>query len=283
MSGLPGQRLREAREKANLSQEDVARRLHLSTTFVRALENDDYDRLPEATFIRGYLRNYARLLALPPDDVAHLFQQVVDEEAEEQQDEPVRPMKTPLQDRRKQSWMVGAAALVVVTVLVWAGARQEEDDDLVASRPAAEAPVSGPEVEEDDPLTDEQPIEQTAANQDQAPVSEPVTEARESASGIETLADDAPVAGPAGPEPVVPLDRLTVTFNDDCWVRVVNAAGEEVHAGVEGAGSMLTLDGAAPFRITLGNTAAVDTILMNGNPVPVPEAAPGRVRTLRVP
>lgn len=274
MSVLPGQRLREAREKAGLSQEEVARRLHLSTTFVRALENDDYDRLPEAIFIKGYLRNYARLLALPPDDVANLFQQVVDEETVEQQDEPVRPLKTPLQDRRTQSWMVGAAALVVVAVLVWAGARQDEADIVTAGAVAEEREAVGPEMAQE---VDEPEFEQDA-DRESAPA-DGADAPQDGAPEVE-VDDDAAIA--VAEAESVPLDRLSVTFNDDCWVRVVDAAGEEIHTGVEGAGSMLTLDGRGPFRLTLGNAAAVDTILMNGNPVPVPEAAPGRVRTLRV-
>ena len=36
----------------------------LERTFIQALEEDDHDRLPGPVFVRGYLRNYARLLDL---------------------------------------------------------------------------------------------------------------------------------------------------------------------------------------------------------------------------
>ena len=76
---LPGERLRRAREEKGLSQEEACKHLRLSTSYMRALEQDDYERLPEAPFIKGYLRNYARFLGLPAEELARQFQQRVDE------------------------------------------------------------------------------------------------------------------------------------------------------------------------------------------------------------
>lgn len=71
----PGQRLRQAREALNLSQRDVARQLHLKECLIQALEDNDEEALPAKTYLLGYLRNYARLLNLPADEIieaAHL-------------------------------------------------------------------------------------------------------------------------------------------------------------------------------------------------------------------
>jgi cytoskeleton protein RodZ len=65
----PGRRLRIARQAKGLSQNDVASHLHLSVAIVQALEQDEHDRLPGAVFVRGYLRNYARLLGLNDDSL----------------------------------------------------------------------------------------------------------------------------------------------------------------------------------------------------------------------
>ena len=64
-----GQKLSEARISWGLSVEDVAENLNLSITSVEALERDDYECLPGYTFAKGYLRSYASLLRLDPDDV----------------------------------------------------------------------------------------------------------------------------------------------------------------------------------------------------------------------
>jgi cytoskeleton protein RodZ len=71
--GGPGPRLREARLAQKLSLEDVAARLRLDVRLMEAMERDDWERLPEPTFVRGYLRGYARLLGLPPGPIVEAY------------------------------------------------------------------------------------------------------------------------------------------------------------------------------------------------------------------
>src|SRR5215831_9463839 len=60
----PGAFLREARLAQSLAVADVARQLKLSTNQVEALEAGEFARLPGPVFVRGFVRNYARLLRL---------------------------------------------------------------------------------------------------------------------------------------------------------------------------------------------------------------------------
>ena len=59
-----GTRLRLAREAAGLTLDDVAQQLKLARRQVVALESDDVNALPGPTFVRGFIRNYARLLKI---------------------------------------------------------------------------------------------------------------------------------------------------------------------------------------------------------------------------
>ena len=61
-----GASLAAAREEMNLSVADVARHLKLSAAQVEALEEGAYERLPGRVFVRGFLRNYAKLLGVDP-------------------------------------------------------------------------------------------------------------------------------------------------------------------------------------------------------------------------
>ena len=58
----PGVRLARARETLKLGTADVARQLKLSIGQVEALEAGQFERLPGAVFVRGFIRNYARLV-----------------------------------------------------------------------------------------------------------------------------------------------------------------------------------------------------------------------------
>ncbi|MGV8933604.1 MAG: RodZ domain-containing protein [Gallionellaceae bacterium] len=59
-----GQILREAREQQGLSVNDVANRIKFAPKQIEWLEADDFTKLPEAAFVRGFVRSYARLLNL---------------------------------------------------------------------------------------------------------------------------------------------------------------------------------------------------------------------------
>ena len=65
----PGARLKSAREAQSLNLDKVAAQLHLSNEMLRALEADDYDKLPARVFVVGYLRNYSRLVGLPAEAI----------------------------------------------------------------------------------------------------------------------------------------------------------------------------------------------------------------------
>ena len=65
----PGALLRAGRERAGMTIEQVAEKLHLLQSVVNQLEKDCYDRIRGETFVRGYMRNYARLLGIDADEV----------------------------------------------------------------------------------------------------------------------------------------------------------------------------------------------------------------------
>ena len=69
----PGAHLRNAREQAGLSVDAVAEALLLNADTLRLLEADAHDRLPAPTFVRGYLRGYARVLGLPSGPILDMY------------------------------------------------------------------------------------------------------------------------------------------------------------------------------------------------------------------
>lgn len=72
---LPGNYLAKNREQQGYSTEYVAGKLHLRLKMIELLEKDDYKNMPEAVFIKGYLRAYARLLNLPSAPLLEIFNQ----------------------------------------------------------------------------------------------------------------------------------------------------------------------------------------------------------------
>jgi cytoskeleton protein RodZ len=68
-----GRRLREARTRRKMGLERVAKELHLDVSVIKAIENDDRTAMPAPAFVQGYIRNYARLLELPEDELVRQY------------------------------------------------------------------------------------------------------------------------------------------------------------------------------------------------------------------
>jgi cytoskeleton protein RodZ len=72
---ITGELLKNERNRKNLSVQDVAFSLKLSSKIVNAIEAGQTDKLPAKTFIRGFVKSYAQLLKLDVDLVMRQFQE----------------------------------------------------------------------------------------------------------------------------------------------------------------------------------------------------------------
>ena len=129
----PGEVLRQAREALNYGQDDVARRLHLPMSVVEALEENRFSELPEATYIRGYIRSYARFLEIDADALVKRFN------AYSQADEPSLPPHRSAESRRTHnSGIWGALSILLILgalVGVWWLSEHPEILELVRFSP----------------------------------------------------------------------------------------------------------------------------------------------------
>jgi len=117
-----GALLRAGREAAGLSIATVAQQLKLAPRQVMAIEDSDFAGLPGRTFVRGFVRNYARLLRLDPDVVLNALPEAI---APATHDNPSlaatpRPMgEMPAETHVRPSaarWAIPVALVAVVTV-----------------------------------------------------------------------------------------------------------------------------------------------------------------------
>jgi cytoskeletal protein RodZ len=82
-----GALLRDRRKESGLTYDEISERIKVSTRYLEALENEDWDHLPSPTFIKGFIRSYARLLGLSEEGLIALYQETA----------PPPPMPKPLQ------------------------------------------------------------------------------------------------------------------------------------------------------------------------------------------
>ena len=75
-----GERLYEERIRRGLTLEEVSKATRIRSSFLSAIEKGDYKKLPSGTYALGFVRNYAKFLALPERELLALFKREYDEE-----------------------------------------------------------------------------------------------------------------------------------------------------------------------------------------------------------
>lgn len=73
-SQTAGSLITSARESAGLTVEELAGRMCMTPSKLQYLEQDDYERLAGATYVRGYLRNTCKELGIDPTPVLAAFE-----------------------------------------------------------------------------------------------------------------------------------------------------------------------------------------------------------------
>ena len=78
-----GQRLKDKRLKNGLTLEEVAKTTKIKAQFLSAIENGEYEKLPSATYVYGFVKNYAQFLGLPEKETLAVFKREYNLERED--------------------------------------------------------------------------------------------------------------------------------------------------------------------------------------------------------
>ncbi|MEM1155701.1 MAG: helix-turn-helix domain-containing protein [Pseudomonadota bacterium] len=122
----PGDMLRRAREAQELSQREVADRLHLMPGYPAIIERDEFDTLRHPAFARGYVKAYGKLVNVNEEQLLHAFDSLQSKSAKP---ELHKIRTTPLQlQHTGVGVVVGLVllALLVAAIWWWRGSTPEE-------------------------------------------------------------------------------------------------------------------------------------------------------------
>ena len=116
-----GQVLRAARLERGLDIEDVARQLRFAPRQVTALEEDEYDKLAGGPFLRGFVRNYAKLLQLDEAPLLKLLEQSVPPPTAHVGRPPSEEIPFPSGvEYLKRNVLIGGGVILAITLLGYA-------------------------------------------------------------------------------------------------------------------------------------------------------------------
>lgn len=258
-----GTLLRSRREAYSLSVGEVAERLKISTKQVDALEAGDYRGLPEAVFIRGFIRSYGRLLEMNAAELHTRLDVVFPPEAEEtrryatisssQFDFRDKPVRKPF-----PKWIFGVLALALIGAAIYAWQSKSSADTRRAE--------SGSTV----PVGQVAPPNLGNGNMAVVPMD---ASGQAVISPVDTASAAASVT--AGAQLMVVKVRYRSTLH------VVDGNGKILFSQIVPAGSEHRFESGAPYQLTIGYATGA-TVSLNGEDVPLQAHIRNKSATLTV-
>lgn len=241
----PGRTLARMRVERRLSVADVAQRLKYGSRQIEALEAEEFDRLPGATFVRGMVRGYAKLLETDPEPIlGSLERRYVPGEVSLD----LRAKRVPFPQGGKRS---GTRVYFVLSllVLVVAGLLYEW---RVGAFPWARFASSVPAPQKQ---AKTHPASPAPAQADAAPPAVPPVVVAEKAVPAQA---PAPVSQPQ-PMPQAPGGevRVGLEFAGESWVEIKDGEGKMLMSQLNPSGSRRVVSGRAPLSLVIGNAANV--------------------------
>lgn len=245
--------LQQARESQGLSVEVVSDRLKFTARQVHALESGAYGQLSGRTFVRGFVRGYARLLGLPEADLLARLEAELPVEVPVHNLPPLRNAVIP-SSRKSYSLLKYVLIVPILFVMAWFAYRWIQQSHITQ----APVPENQLLLESDLPA----PVDEASAAVGSAFVASTA-----SASQKEAL--------PSGA-------GLNFKISGSSWIEVLDAKGKVLFAAVAEADTAIPLKGEPPFRLKVGKASAV-SVFYAGKPVDLKPYTRGEVARITLP
>lgn len=312
-----GNVLKAAREAQGLSIHEVCSQLRLGLKQIQAIEQDDFDKLPQPSIVRGFIRNYARLLNIDVNPILEAYQRIVPNKA---------PLPLSVRSNASRSVIDQPAPgfrpqrlLTFLIFLVLAGiaayfyinhikpqalkdAALALDVDEIAETTGQEIPIPVPEAAP--APTDITPVAPAAQNVDASPAAAvdnsavaPATTGNDVTATTALPANNAvtnntivstptPATTQAAEGTTLQASEpqkasLVFKVNEDSWVRIEDLQGKKVFSEVMPAGSERQVTTEKPVNITVGHASGTQLTIDN-QPYDLTQATRGRVARIQL-
>jgi cytoskeleton protein RodZ len=273
----PGQILKQARVLANFTIQDIAEKMKLKKSLIEDIEQDNYDTSISLTFVRGYLKLYAKHVKVAEVDILNAFENLSTQKKEpaKLQGFSHRVSHQANDDKLMLVTYLIVAAVIALVVIWWIQQSSFviKTESVASNNPEAVTqdmfaqgvlPLEKTLTPDSDKLiltpldaaesTNSSGVRQSNVRlplviEDQSVNNQSVDE--EDVDDTSTLAEGPYVGESMATELVTPVE-LIFKFSGDCWMNLSDATGENIAYGVKVKGRVMPVTGIPPFIVTLG-------------------------------
>jgi cytoskeleton protein RodZ len=292
-----GTMLREARNQLGLTIADVVAQTKFAPRQIEALEADDYEKLPETAFLRGFVRSYAKILNLDADILLAALPQAKSPAPELVPASVDVPFPKEYSAHRNLIMLAATLlmAVIVAGFAVWhftspikhaAVEKIETPVSLPAEAEVLHAPaekehrkVEPPPAEEHrkaepPPAKTRHPssVEKPAPRKEKAAPAETVPQAKSAVvathknTAIMTGAASGTAATTTIHKGTGKFSSLHLVFDEESWTEITDGNGQMISSQINPPGSELNIKGELPLSLVIGHAAATH-LYQDGKPV----------------
>jgi cytoskeleton protein RodZ len=285
-----GDKLRREREMRGVTLEEIAESTKIGTRSLRALEQEDFEKLPGGIFNKGFVRAYSRFLGLDEDQTVADFDRAWNEHESAKRPVAELLVEEKAEPERSTSKLLLAILLVAISVAAgwyalhgFRGARSSTNQQPVlnesqrgsSAQPPSAAPPSVSPADRQSSGAVSSIAASTGAPDSPKPLSNSDSAVNSDAS---PKVSDKPPSGflTKTAHSSAPI-RLEVFAREDSWLSIL-ADGKNIGQGVLNAQKSRTINAQKQVRLTLGNAGGVE-VSFNGQPVDI-DGQPKQVKEL---
>jgi len=287
-----GEKLRLAREALGMSALDIAHTLKLGLRQVEALETGSWQGLPGNTFVRGFVRNYARVVQV---DAAPLMAEL-DGSLEKQannltvsENPPATMPQSGASSRRDRAVVMTGVGLVVLAALAYflmpndLSALRENTRGLLDSLARKEEPATtpAPVVAAPSLATPAEPIFPPGTTPQQIMNPQAQTPAEVAPSSPVPVPNASLPTPPAEVKPtaIANAPQLRFVFEKESWLEVRDRDNKVIFSQRVPAGTEQMLSGQGPLSLVVGYAPGV-RVFSHGQAVDLAPHTRGEVARL---
>lgn len=311
--------LQEYRESIGFSVTQTADALCLSETTIIRLENEEFDSLAEPPYIRGYLRNYAKLVEKDPAELIACYENLRGASPDELEHyfkpSPSIKRKSSLFPVLVKLFMAALIVAVLATLTsipnvrawftnTWQSFSQQTNENgngtlennnplLTGNMPAPlPIPTNQDKINSKNSNTEKNiakavsipPLPSNAIPAVKSELAETIKKREVKQPAASEPASDKNTTLADKESSYTPLGntvKVKLVFNEEVWLRIKNKDKKTVYEGQSTAGNEKELELEKPLTFRVGNAQGV-AIFINGKPKDITEHTKGSVANFTV-
>ena len=270
-SETAGEVLRKKRENIGLSIDHIANQLNLDSKLIELLEKNDYEKFNIETYLKGYLRAYAKVLDLDDDMVINLYKESNPEKTPEILPNVKRKIQRNGADRSVKlfSYIIGLA--IALSILVWYQKNflvqpSEENLKIANIKIHENTNINGVDVDYkiiNHTNSWQWPINKAEKNYESNSNELELVESEKTQDKIKNIADTNEVSAYNIQQS---NDTVVLNLTADSWIEIYDREGSRLFFDLARGGKNYIINGNSPFDILLGAANEV-SIEFNGSSV----------------